>query len=65
MQEVLPREVSHLRKEVLGIRNIVTPAFHYLKAMVLREISAMEKEPLEMVDLAVPGHEIVGKEEGL
>jgi len=33
--------------------------------MVLREISAMEKEPLEMVDLAVPGHEIVGKEEGL
>ena len=36
-----------------------------MKAMVLREISSIEKEPLQMVDLAVPGHEIVGKVERL
>lgn len=36
-----------------------------MKAMVLREISSIEKEPLQMVDLAVPGYEIVGKVERL
>lgn len=36
-----------------------------MKAIVLRETSSTEKEPLQMVDLAVPGHEIVEKEEGL